>query len=213
MVSMYPVTAKGDGPYVQPQDFELAVLTKDVHRQRGVLQQCRETPSFQAESMLKLADLSRTADGSNPEVTREAFQAALKLLLSKGHAVQHDLVAQVCMHACVDGAHLTPCFHQVPVQTSSPWTYACIYKAGTTVPLHCLRMTGMSLVGTAFEVIAHNIAQHSIMTNWALTHEKMICLITMGYMTTTRSADFLLVNLTNKRAGCWPVSNTQGGRL
>ena len=45
--------------------------------------------------MLKLADLSQHADKSSLSVTQEAYNAALKLLLSHGHTVQYEQVAQV----------------------------------------------------------------------------------------------------------------------
>lgn len=85
------------GPYtfVHLQEFELAVHAKDVARQHAVLQQCRETPSFSVENVLKLANFSKAAPNSNQDVTREALQMTLQLLLSKGHAVRHDQVAQV----------------------------------------------------------------------------------------------------------------------
>ncbi len=83
------------------QEFELAVHIKDVGCQHAVLQHCREAPNFSAESMLKLAYFSKAALDSNPDVTRQALQAALQLLLSKGHAAPHDQVAQV-NHACFD---------------------------------------------------------------------------------------------------------------
>ncbi|DBA83480.1 TPA: hypothetical protein ACH3X2_006411 [Trebouxia sp. C0005] len=79
-------------------EFQLAVHMKDVGCQHAVLQHCREAPNFSAESMLKLAYFSKAALNSNPDVTRLALQAALQLLLSKGHAVPHDQVAQVNMH-------------------------------------------------------------------------------------------------------------------
>ncbi|DBA79640.1 TPA: hypothetical protein ACH3X1_008321 [Trebouxia sp. C0004] len=75
-------------------EFELAVHIKDAGCQHAVLQRCREAPNFSAESMLKLAYFSKAALNSNPDVTRLALQAALQLLLSKGHAVPHDQVAQ-----------------------------------------------------------------------------------------------------------------------
>lgn len=75
-------------------EFELAIHIKDVGCQHAVLQHCIEAPNFSAESMLKLAYLSKAALNSNPDVTRQALQAALQLLLSKGHAVPHDQVAQ-----------------------------------------------------------------------------------------------------------------------
>lgn len=45
--------------------------------------------------MLKLAELSQLADKSSMDITQAAFRAALKLLLSQGHAVQYELVAKV----------------------------------------------------------------------------------------------------------------------
>ena len=45
--------------------------------------------------MLKLADLSQHADKSSLTITQDAYPAALKLLLSHGHAVQYEQVAQV----------------------------------------------------------------------------------------------------------------------
>ena len=85
--------------FVHLQEFELAVYAKDVARQHAVLQQCRETPSFSVENVLKLANFSKTAPNSNQDVTREALQMTLQLLLSKGHAVRHDQVAQVSWQA------------------------------------------------------------------------------------------------------------------
>ena len=81
------------------QEFEVAVHKGDLQSQRDVLEQCKQSSSFSAESMLKLAALSKAASHSHPDIAREAFHAALKLLLSKGHAVQYDQVAQVCF-AC-----------------------------------------------------------------------------------------------------------------
>ena len=80
------------------QDFEVAVHMGNLQGQRDVLEQCKQTSSFSAESMLKLAALSKGASHSTPDIAREALHAALKLLLSKGHAVRYDQVAQV-LHA------------------------------------------------------------------------------------------------------------------
>lgn len=77
------------------QEFEVAVHKGDVQSQRDVLGQCKQSSSFSAESMLKLAAFSKGACHSNSDIAREAFHAALKLLLSKGHAVPYDQVAQV----------------------------------------------------------------------------------------------------------------------
>ena len=77
------------------QEFELAVHKGDLQSQRDVLEQCKQSSSFSAESMLKLAAFSKGNAHSTPDITREAFHAALKLLLSKGHAVQYDQVAHV----------------------------------------------------------------------------------------------------------------------
>ena len=96
---MYVNVSKGGKlSCVHLQEFELAVHIKDVGCQHAVLQHCREAPNFSAESMLKLAYFSKAALNSNPDVTRQALQAALQLLLSKGHAVPHDQVAHVIMH-------------------------------------------------------------------------------------------------------------------
>jgi len=93
------MSARGTSSFcVHRQEFELAVHIKDVGCQHAVLQHCREAPNFSAESMLKLAYFSKAALNSNPDVTRLALQAAIQLLLSKGHAVPHDQVAQVIMH-------------------------------------------------------------------------------------------------------------------
>lgn len=77
------------------QEFEVAVHKGDLQSQRDVLEQCKQSPSFSAESMLKLAAFSKGNAHSTPDITREAFHAALKLLLAKGHAVQYDQVAHV----------------------------------------------------------------------------------------------------------------------
>ena len=78
------------------QEFELAIHKQDVKGQSEALNQCKQCPTFSAESMLKLAMLSKAASHSSADITREAFHAALMLLLAKGHAVQYDQVAQVC---------------------------------------------------------------------------------------------------------------------
>lgn len=78
------------------QEFEVAIHKGDLQTQREVLEQCKQSSYFSAESMLKLAAFSKGNRHSNSDIAREAFHAALKLLLSKGHAVQYDQVAQVC---------------------------------------------------------------------------------------------------------------------
>ena len=83
------------------QEFEVAVHMGSLQSQRDVLEQCRQTCGFSAESMLKLAALSKGATHSTPDIAREALHAALKLLLSKGHTVRYDQVAQV-LHAVSD---------------------------------------------------------------------------------------------------------------
>ena len=96
---MYVNVSKGGKlSCVHLQEFELAVHIKDVGCQHAVLQHCREAPNFSAESMLKLAYFSKAALNSNPDVTRQALQAALQLLLSKGHDVPHEQVEQVIMY-------------------------------------------------------------------------------------------------------------------
>lgn len=47
--------------------------------------------------MLKLAEKSHHADKSSSDTTQEAYTAALKLLLSQGHAVQYEHVAQASL--------------------------------------------------------------------------------------------------------------------
>ncbi len=89
------------------QEYELAVCTQDAQRQHAVLKKCREAPNFSAESMLKLATLSKAAPNSSPDNTREALHAAMKLLLAKGHAVPYDQVAQVRMCACMCSSQWT----------------------------------------------------------------------------------------------------------
>ena len=82
------------------QEFEVAVHQGDVQSQRDVLEQCKQSSTFSAESMLKLAAFSKGASHSTSDTAREAYHAALKLLLSKGHAVQYDQVAQVRFACC-----------------------------------------------------------------------------------------------------------------
>ena len=77
------------------QEFELAVHKKDAQGQHNVLEQCKHSPGFSAESMLKLAAFSKSSCHSSADITKETLHAALKLLLAKGHAVQYDQVAQV----------------------------------------------------------------------------------------------------------------------
>ena len=62
--------------------------------------QCQETPGFSAENMLKLAEMSEHASTSSLDVTKTAYSAALKLLLSMGHAVHYDQVALVSQLSC-----------------------------------------------------------------------------------------------------------------
>lgn len=83
---------------VDYQEFEVAVHMGNLQSQRDVLEQCKQNSGFSAESMLKLAAFSKGASHSTPEIARDALNAALKLLLAKGHAVQYDQVAQV-LHA------------------------------------------------------------------------------------------------------------------
>lgn len=72
---------------------------KAAQGQHDVLEQCKHSPGFSAESMLKLAAFSKASPHSSADITKEAFHAALKLLLAKGHAVRYDQVAQVsCPH-------------------------------------------------------------------------------------------------------------------
>lgn len=92
------------------QEFEVAVHTGSLQCQRDVLEQCKQTSGLSAESMLKLAALSKRASHSTPDIAREALHAALKLLLSKGHAVQYDQVAQV-LHAVSDTAGIKISVH------------------------------------------------------------------------------------------------------
>lgn len=76
------------------QEFHIALQQNNVQQQHEVLGQCQETSSFTAEHMLKLAVLSQHTDKSSLNITQEAYTAALKLLLSRGHSVQYEHVAQ-----------------------------------------------------------------------------------------------------------------------
>lgn len=77
------------------QEFDIAVLQDDEQEQHRVLTQCQETPGFSAENMLKLAETSQQAAKNHLDVTKTAYSAAQKLLLSMGHAVPYDKVALV----------------------------------------------------------------------------------------------------------------------
>lgn len=108
----------------------MAVLNRDEPRQHSALQQCKQAPGFSAENMLKLACLSRSSKSGSPDVTRETFQSALKLLLARGHAVQYEQVAQVWhLHAaCVESCMLS----------TQLWLYDVTIAAFGSVPLQRL---------------------------------------------------------------------------